>query len=178
MWWKREPLVAGALGLGVLGVLFWVTQWGEASDLKHFFSPIGPVLALGGALGAADLAKRMKRNTWVLPALAGVLLCGGLLTANWKEYNFSQRWGNRDRWAAALLQMAPHAVFVSDLDQPNFITEYLQNVERLRPDIVLLRATQLGDPQVPRHDCDPEVRTAVGGDRIPGRASPAQDVVQ
>ncbi len=56
--------------------------------------------------------------------------------------------------------MEPNAVFVSDFDQPNFVTIYLQNVEKLRPDIVLLRGQRLNDPADVAMIHDPEVRDA------------------
>jgi hypothetical protein len=162
IWWRREPLVAGFLAAGTALVLIWVSQWGESSDLKHFLSPIGPPLALAGALGAAQLSslRAVKQFPWAPAALVGAVICGGLLRANWPEYNFSDRWGNRDRWAAALRQMEPNAVFVSDFDQPNFVTIYLQNVEKLRPDIILLRGQRLNDPADVAMIRDPEVRDA------------------
>ena len=160
IWWRREPLVAGWLAAGTALVLIWVSQWGESSDLKHFLSPIGPPLVLAGALGAAQLSslRVARQSPWAPAALVGALICGGLLSANWTEYDFSNRWGNRDRWAAALSQMESNAVFISDFDQPNFVTIYLQNVERLRPDIILLRGQRLNDPGYVDMIRDPEVR--------------------
>jgi 4-amino-4-deoxy-L-arabinose transferase-like glycosyltransferase len=171
VWWKRERWVAGPLAVGTALLLLWVTHWGEASDLKHFLSPIGPALAVAGALGAAELSKRreLREYAWVVPALAGVLICGPLLNANWPQYDFSNRWGNRDRWAAALQQMEPNAVFVSDFDQPSFVTIYLQNVEKLRPDVLLLRATRLNDRGYLDMIPDPEVRAAAKEIGFPAR---------
>jgi hypothetical protein len=161
-WWRRERWVAGPLAVGTALVLLWVTHWGEASDLKHFLSPIGPALAIAGAVGAAELSRRreLREYAWAAPALAGVLICGPLLNANWPQYDFSNRWGNRDRWAAALEQMEPNAVFVSDFDQPSFVTTYLQNVEKLRPDVLLLRASRLNDRGYLDMIPDPVVRAA------------------
>jgi hypothetical protein len=163
IWWRREPFVAGWLAAGTALVLLWVSHWGESSDLKHFLSPVGPPLVLAGALGAARLSsfRAAKGFAWAPAALVGVLICGGLLSANYPEYNFSNRWGNRDRWAAALSQMAPNAVFVSDFDQPNFVTIYLQNVEKLRPDIILLRGQRLNDAGYVGLIRDADVRDAV-----------------
>jgi|WetSurMetagenome_2_1015567.scaffolds.fasta_scaffold49591_1 hypothetical protein len=161
-WWKRERWVAAPLALGTVVVLLWVTHWGESSDLKHFLSPIGPALALAGALGAARLAslKLWREYAWAVPAVLGAIVCGSLFSANWAEYDFSNRWGNRDRWVAVLSQMEPNAVFVSDQDQPNFVTIYLQNVEKLRPDVTLIRAQRLSDPAYTAMIRDPEARAA------------------
>jgi hypothetical protein len=167
-WWewrRREPLVAGCLGAGVVLVTIWVIHWGESSDLKHFLTPAGPTLALSGALGMAQLAslRPFDSRRWLPSAVLGAALCGLLLAGNWPLYDFSNRWANRDRWAAALQQMDPNAVFVSDFDQPSYVTLYLQNVEDLRRDVTLLRASRLGDPGYIELIPDGAVREAVQG---------------
>jgi hypothetical protein len=165
-WWewrRREPLAAACLGAGVVGLTIWVMHWGESSDLKHFLTPAGPALALSGATGMAQLAlvPRFRGPRWVPSAVLGVALCGMLLAGNWPLYSFRNRWSNRDRWAAVLQQMDPNAVFVSDFDQPSYVGMYLQNVEGLRRDITVLRATRLTDPGYVELIADREVREAV-----------------
>ena len=151
LWRRREPAVALSLLVGSALLAFWVLKWGEASDLKHFFSPLGPGLAIAGALALAQVGSlpRLGRLRLAAPAVLGVLVCGSLALANYPRCDFSDRWANRDRWAAVLLQMEPNAVFVSDFDQPSFVTLYLQNVEGLRPDVTLIRTVRLPAPSQP-----------------------------
>jgi uncharacterized membrane protein len=165
-WWewrRRERLAAGCLGAGVVLVTVFVMHWGESSDLKHFLTPAGPALAISGAMGMAQLAslRAVIRRPWVPSAVLGAALCGLLLVGNWPLYDFSNRWANRDRWAVVLEQMDPEAVFVSDFDQPSYVTMYLQNVEGLRRDVTVLRATRLGDPGYVELIPDREVQQAV-----------------
>jgi len=147
-WRKREPLLAVWLGVGCVALTFWVLKWGEAMDLKHFMSPVGPVLAIAGALGLTKLGAlpALAKARRLVPAAAGLLLCATLAQANWARCDFHNRWANRDRWEVALTQMAPNAVFLSDFDQPSFVTLYLQNVERLRRDVMLIRTVRLPAP--------------------------------
>lgn len=161
-WWRRERLVAGLLAAGCGLLCFWVLQWTETSDLKVFLAPLGAVLALCGAVGLARLGGLLSRWRvgWAGPAALGVVICGGLLSANWPRADLSDLWEHRDRWVAALSQMAPNAVFVSDFDVPSFATLYLQNVEGLRRDITLVRAVQLSYPWYLDLIRDVEVREA------------------
>lgn len=150
-WWRREPWIAGSLAVGSAILWVWVLQWGETSDLKVFLSPFGAVAAVCGAIGAAQLARQLKRREIgrAATAVAAVLICGIQLGANWSRADLSNVWEHRDRWYAALAQMAPNAVFVSDFDVPSFATLYLQNVEGFRKDITLLRTVRLPTPLQP-----------------------------
>ncbi len=165
-WWewrRREPLAVGSLGAGVVLVAVFVMHWGESSDLKHFLTPIGPALALSGAMGMAQFAslRALGPRRWAPSAVLGAILCGLLLAGNWPLYDFSNRWTNRDRWAVALQQMDPNAVFVSDFDQPSYVSMYLQNVEGMRPDVTVLRVPRLTDSGYVELIPDREVREAV-----------------
>jgi MFS family permease len=163
-WWewrRREPLVAGCLGAGVILLVVWVVHWGESSDLKHFLTPAGPALALSVAMGMAQLSSRLGQRSWAASGLLAALLCGLLFGGNWPLYSFSNRWANRDRWAVALQQMDRSAVFISDFDQPSYVSMYLQHVESLRKDVTVLRATRLSDPGYVELIPDREVREAV-----------------
>jgi hypothetical protein len=168
-WWRREPMLALCMGAGVVGLTVWVMHWGESSDLKHFLTPAGPTLALSGAMGMGQLATvaRLRGPRWAPSAVVGAALCGMLLAGNWPQYDFSNRWANRDRWAVVLQQMEPNAVFVSDFDQPSYVSMYLQNVEGLRRDVTVLRATRLSDPGYVELIPDREVRDAVRESRPP-----------
>jgi len=161
-WTRREPAVAGSLAVGGVLLCIWVLQWGETTDLKVFFLPLGEVLAICGALGLSALAdflakQRVVRATVMLPAAA---VCAVLLGANWARSDLSNVWEHRDRWVAALSQMEPNAIFVSDFDVPSFATLYLQNVEGLRKDVALLRAVRLPDDWYVNLIEDPELRRA------------------
>jgi hypothetical protein len=164
-WWrwaKAQPLVAWALGAGSALLCFWVLQWGETSDLKVFFQPLGQVLALCGAMGVVALA-RSARNTQAgrmgAAALGGVI-CIALLGANWKRSDLSNLWAHRDRWAAVLQQLEPKAVYVSDNDVPSFATMYLQTVEGMRKDVTLIRVVPLQTDWYVDLIADPVVREA------------------
>ncbi|MFB3883564.1 MAG: protein O-mannosyl-transferase family [Armatimonadota bacterium] len=165
-WWqwrRREPLAAWCMGAGAVLLGIWVAHWGESSDLKHFLTPAGPALALSGAIGMAHLARwrAVAGRAWIPSAVLSALMCGMLFAGNYPLYDFSNRWANRDRWAAAFEQMDRNAVLVSDFDQPSYVGMYLQNVEGLRRDVVLLRATRLVDEGYVELIPDPEVREAV-----------------
>jgi hypothetical protein len=157
-WLRKERLVAIPVAVGCLLVAFWVLRWGETSDLKHFLQPLAPTLAICFGLGLARLrgllpvggpGKPQPRWAPHLIAGLGLLLCGGLVRANWARLDLSDHWGPRDRWTAVLSQLAPHAIFISDFDQPSFFTMYLQNVEGLRPDVTLVRSVRLPTPLQP-----------------------------
>lgn len=146
-WARKRPTAGWSLAMGAALLCVWVLQWGETTDLKVFFVPMGQVLALAGAFGLGALAASLhsRRGGSLLSASVGVLLCTALLQANWARADLSEVWEHRDRWAAALSQMEPNAVFVSDFDVPSFATLYLQNVEDLRQDVTLLRAVRMPD---------------------------------
>jgi len=144
-WFKRQPVAAGSLAAGAALLCVWVLQWGETSDLKVFFPPLGQVLALAGAVGLAHFASlfRTPRSGQMAAVIAGALVCALLLGGNWERSDLRHVWQHRDRWAAVLTQMAPDAIFISDNDVPSFATMYLQNVEGLRPDVTLIRVVPL-----------------------------------
>ena len=167
-WWrwvKQQPTLAWSLAGGTALLCFWVLQWGETSDLKVFFQPLGQVLALCGAVGLARLAGLLRQG-WtrrLVPAVVGGVICLALIAANWARSDLSGIWGHRDRWVAVLSQMKPNAIFVSDFDVPSFATLYLQNVEGLRKDITLLRSVRMTDRWYVDLIQDPELRSAAKG---------------
>jgi len=146
-WTREQPIAGWSLAIGAALLCVWVLQWGETSDLKVFFVPMGQVLAIAGAVGLGALAASLHsgRGASLLSASVGVLLCAALLQANWARADLSNLWAHRDRWVTVLSQMEPNAVFVSDFDVPSFATLYLQNVEGLRQDVTLLRAVRMPD---------------------------------
>ncbi len=145
-WLRKQPAVAWSLAGGLALLCIWVLQWGETSDLKVFFLPLGEVLAVCGAIGLGKVSERLPtRVATGVMATVGVFICAALLGANWGRSDASNVWEHRDRWVAALTQMEPNAIFVSDFDVPSFATLYLQNVEGLRRDVTLLRTVRMSD---------------------------------
>jgi MFS family permease len=146
-WTRKRPIAGWSLAIGAALLCVWVLQWGETSDLKVFFVPMGQVLAVAGAFGLGALAASLhsRRGGSLLSASVGILLCAALIQANWARADLSNLWEHRDRWVTVLSQMQPNAVFVSDFDVPSFATLYLQNVEDLRQDVTLLRAVRMPD---------------------------------
>ncbi len=163
IWWRREPMVAGALFAGSVLLVFWVLKWGETTDLKVFLSPLGVVLAVCGALAFAAIRAALRSPGLGRAAIAaaGALICGLQLGGNWSRADLSSRWTFRDEWACALLQMEPNAIFVSDFDVPSFMTMYLQNVEGLRKDVTLIRTVGVMQPWYIGLIKDSELRGAV-----------------
>ena len=162
-WLRRQPVTAISLAAGAGLLCFWVLQWGETSDLKVFFLPLGAVVSVCGALGLArvgKLAPSWQAGRLLIVAL-GVVLCGGLVRANWERSDVSDVWSHRDRWVAMLSQLEPDAIFVSDFDVPSFVTLYLQNVEGLKEDVTLVRSTRVQDDWYVDSLRDGEVRAAI-----------------
>jgi hypothetical protein len=147
LWIRKQPVVGWSLAAGSLILVVWVLQWGETSDLKVFFLPLGEVIALCGAIGLGKVGEALadRRVAVGVTGAVGVFICTTLLGANWERSDASNAWEHRDRWVAALSQMEPNAIFVSDFDVPSFATLYLQNVEGLRCDVTLLRTVRMSD---------------------------------
>ena len=144
-WTRKQPELGWSLAAGAALLCFWVLQWGETSDLKVFFHPLGEIAALWWAAGLGCLARALsKRKTGKTPVVAlGLVVCGVLLVGNWGRADQSDLWQHRDRWAAMLSELEPDAIFISDNDVPSFATMYLQTVEELRPDVTLIRVVPL-----------------------------------
>jgi len=151
VWWRKERVAAGSLAAGCVLLCVWVLQWGETSDLKVFLAPLGATFAVCGAMGLAQLGARLRREQIARGAVLAVAaaICAIQLGTNWGRADLSNSWEHRDRWYAALAQMAPNAVFVSDFDVPSFATLYLQNVEGFRRDVTLIRTVRLPTPEQP-----------------------------
>jgi len=164
-WWHwrgKQPVVGWSLLFGALLLSFWVLQWGETSDLKVFLVPLGAIVGICGGVGVARLATRLPESTprGYLAAGVGVILCAALVRANWERSDLSNVWHHRDRMAALVYQLEPGAVFVSDSDAASFGVMYLQQVEGLRQDVVLLRTPRLADEWYVNLIEAPEVRDA------------------
>jgi len=144
-WWRRRPLITASLVLGSVLLSIWVLEWGEISDSKVWFIPVGVVMALLGGIGLAEMSARWApyRGGRYLAAAGGALVCLFLFAANWDRSDQSDVWLYRDRWAAVLAQMEENAIFLAEFDVPMFATDYLQHVEGVRKDITLLRPQDL-----------------------------------
>ena len=66
-----------------------------------------------------------------------------LLLGNWGRADLSNLWQHRDRWVTMLSELEPNAIFISDNDNPSFVTMYLQTAEHLRQDVQLIRVVPL-----------------------------------
>ena len=167
-WVRRRPAMFGPLGAGALVLLVWVLEWGDVSDSKVWLLPVGATLALFGGLGLARLGESAPRR--VLAVLAGILVCASLGWANWERSDQSDVWRHRDQWAAALMQMDEHAIFVAEWDDPMFLVWYLQQVEGLRKDVTVLRPLALSEEGYRETIAGPELKkTAV---RVWGEVRP------
>ena len=144
-WVRKQPELGWSLAAGSALLCFWVLQWGETSDLKVFFHPLGEIIALWWAAGLGCLAGALsKRGTGQTPVVVlGVVVCGLLLVGNRSRADQSNLWQHRDRWVAMLSELEPDAIFISDNDVPSFATMYLQTVECMRPDVTLVRVVPL-----------------------------------
>ena len=176
-WLRRQPVTAISLAAGAGLLCFWVLQWGETSDLKVFFLPLGAVVSVCGALGLARVGKLApSRQAGRLAVVAlGVVLCGGLVRANWERSDLSDVWSHRDRWVAMLSQLEPDAVFVSDFDVPSFVTLYLQNVEGMKENVTLVRSNRVQDDWYLDSLGDDEVRAAIR-EVVPQAAAGASEI--
>jgi hypothetical protein len=105
--------------------------------------------------------KPERRIHPIAAAVLAALLCFLLVWANWSRSDLSNQWGYRDQWAAALMQLEPNAIFVSDFDVPSFATMYLQNVEGLRKDVTVIRTVGVMQPWYVNLIEDDELRTTV-----------------
>jgi len=174
-WYRREKAMACSLAAGAALLVFWVLQWGETTDLKVFLLPLGAVLAVCCGVGLAAVSSRLCKSggateigapyrraaAQAASASLGLVICAGLWAANWSRSDLSNQWGYRDQWAAALMQMQPNAIFVSDFDVPSFATMYLQNVEGLRKDVTLIRTVGVMQPWYVDLIADDELRATV-----------------
>jgi hypothetical protein len=144
-WTRKQPEIGWSLAAGSALLCFWVLQWGETTDLKVFFHPLGEIVALWWAAGLGCLAGVLpKSRTGQTPVVAlGLVVCGMLLVGNWGRADQSNLWQHRDRWAAMLSELEQNAIFISDNDVPSFATMYLQTVEGMRPDVALVRVVPL-----------------------------------
>jgi len=144
-WVRKQPALGWSLAAGSALLCFWVLQWGETSDLKVFFHPLGEIGALWWAAGLGCLARLLpNRRTGQTAVVAlGLVVCGVLLVGNWGRADQSNLWQHRDRWVAMLSELEPDAIFISDNDVPSFATMYLQTVEEMRPDVTLVRIVPL-----------------------------------
>lgn len=161
-WYRQRSSVVASLAAGSVLLCVWVLGWGAAGDPHAWLLPVGAVVAVFGGIGlarASSLLSKRRAGGYVAGVL-GAMVCLLLLTGNWARADQSDVWRYRDRWAAVLSQLEENAVFIAEFDVPMFATHYLQQVEGLRKDIVLLSAQDLWHSWYVESIADPELRSA------------------
>ena len=134
--WRRDRPLAVVVGAAVgLNLVTALNYHRDPNGIGVFFllSILGMAVFL--AYGLDEAGRRLGR-AWFAPVLGlGAVLLVGIL-----HFGRSDRSGNdlAHRYASDILEGLPaHAVLISEGDDASFALDYLQRVERRRPDIDL-----------------------------------------
>lgn len=135
-------LSAWAVPYGAMVLLFRLE-----GQLDHWLVGAGLPLFVAAAVGALEVGRRAAR--WARPALAALGLWGSTwaVAANYGDlsqrgYDLPEIFGRMH-----LEPLEPGAVFVSSSDDSSSLTQYLQIVRGVRPDILVVRTSHLRDPR-------------------------------
>jgi hypothetical protein len=156
--WRGVAVLCGSVAVffSVFAVLY------NANDSIVYLLPVVTLLALTAGLGAAWLMRLLRPRAASLLACALVASVGWQVLAGWPAVDVSRDQSAR-AWATQRLQDAPRAAVVHvRAEEQLFALWYLQGVERVRPDVVVvddrLLATRWFCSQLQRqhpdvHDC-------------------------
>jgi len=134
---RRSPVVHVGLAAIFLAHLGFVLTY-DVADKELMLVPTFLVWAIWVALGARELAEQVLRRSAgrvAIPTAALLLmLAASSLWLNFARVDLSADWSARRRGEALLAYLPPRAVYVGSwADVP--IIEYLQMVEKQRPDV-------------------------------------------
>ena len=137
---RCRPALQVSLLLMVVGHLIFFLTYG-AGDKELMFLPTYVIWGVWAALGAGLIDEYLRRRTsnrWAFsaPSLL-ILMAVGNIGLNFDYVDVSHDTSARVRGANILAELEPHAVYFGTwADVP--IVEYLQIVERQRPDVVTI----------------------------------------
>jgi hypothetical protein len=169
LWQQWRPVAVLCCSIAAFFAVFAVLY--NAHDSIVYLLPVVTVLALAAGVGAAWLLQVVS------PRVATVVVCalaasvGWQLLAGWPDIDLSHDQSVRS-WATQRLQTAPALSVVHvRADEQLFALWYLQGVERMRPDVVVVDDRLLATPwfcsQLQRQhpdvrDCDLGTSRALG----------------
>jgi Protein O-mannosyl-transferase TMEM260-like len=168
LWQQWRPVAVLCGSLAVVFAAFAVLY--NANDSIVYLLPVVTVLALGAGLGAAWLLRLLDPKAASLLACALVASVGWQVLAGWPSVDASRDQSARS-WATQRLEDAPQQGVVHvRAEEQLFVLWYLQGVERVRPDVVVvddrLLATRWFCSQLQRQH--PDVRDCELGSRALG----------
>ena len=138
--WKRDRQVALVVGAAVLCNL--IAAWNYHRDpngIAVFFllSVLGGAIFLGFSLD--DIGARLARfgspvaGRWA----PGLVIVAAVFAANYYESDRSDNWIVYDYGREILQELPDGAVLITEGDDAMFVVDYLQRIERMRPDVLL-----------------------------------------
>lgn len=157
-WWRRNRRWFGISLTAYLVLLAWAFNY-NISDPEGYYIPTHLMVALWIGAGLREMEFRLARSMRrfltgarerkrIRAMLQAGLLCLPILVLipNWRTNDWSHRAEIRELGRAALRQLPPNAVVITSGDDWGFAFMYVQNVEGLRPDVVVFLEPFLVDP--------------------------------
>jgi len=167
----------------LLYVVYGITYDMDLPEIEVFYIPSFLVVALWAGFGLdllIRLATRVSRG-WLRPAMgisASVVLPVLVLTVNWSGNDLGRNRIPHEYGMDILRGLDRDAVLFTEGDDASFILDYLQLVERVRPDVSVYHRSgevsaalygpdfhRLSPPVRARRRREREVRLIAGGDR-------------
>jgi len=143
---RRQRALSLCLLVSTLLLTVWNLGYG-VGDIITFFVPVWLPLGLCLAAGIVALSRALRRLPtkglqWapaLLTAAALAFVPASLVQLNWTKCNLHAAWQDYDAGRLRLARLPPNAVYVASYD--DFVLLYLQQIEGLRPDVIMIRPT-------------------------------------
>src|SRR5262249_52220609 len=171
LWQQSRPVAVVCCSLAAFFVVFAVLY--NARDSIVYLAPTVTVVALGAGLGATWLLRLLAPRAAIVLSIALLTSIAWQVRSGWPEVDVAHDRSARE-WATQRLQGVPDGAVVHvQADDQLFALWYLQGVEGLRPDVVVVDDRLLATPwfchQLGRQH--PDIRNCGLGGADPAAAS-------
>ncbi|HYW86968.1 MAG TPA: DUF2723 domain-containing protein, partial [Chloroflexota bacterium] len=144
LWQQSRPVAVACCSLAAFFVVFAVLY--NARDSIVYLAPAVTVVALGAGLGATWLLRLLAPRAAVVLSIALLTSIAWQVRSGWPEVDVAHDRSARE-WATQRLQDLPDGAVVHvQVDDQLFALWYLQGVEGLRPDVVVVDDRLLATP--------------------------------